>query len=150
MHNKNSRRLARDNQTIIVEGIRYAKHGLGIGGRKSASDAAFGQLRSMLHYKCMEEGTDFRQLDRWTRTTGVCPNTLQKRPTKLHLGERTWSCECCGVTWDRDTAAAMVINILGQDVTHLKRVDASKRTLRMTAVTKSAAMKRGAAAEAAI
>ena len=126
---KLSRDYVRENQAVVVEGIRFVKFGLGGGGRKSASDAGFGMLRKMLGYKATEEGCDFRQLDPWKPTTGVCPNTLIPRKTKLQLHERTWTCECCNIAWDRDIASAVVILKLGKDVAHLKRVVSAKKTL---------------------
>jgi transposase len=99
----------------------------------------------MLGYKADEEGCVFRQLDPKKRTTGVCPNTLQSRTPKLTLEERTWTCDCCGQRHDRDVAAAQVIKILGQDVTHMKRVKPRKRTLSMADSVSNSAVKRGAA-----
>src|SRR5271165_3423132 len=46
---------------------------------------------------------------RFSRSTGVCP--LCRAEHKLQLWERSF--ECCAMAWDRDQAAAMILDEAG-------------------------------------
>jgi putative transposase len=75
---------------------------------KSFASAALGELFRQLAYKAEWAGRDWRLMPRFQRSTGVCPDCGTIGP-KLLLSVRTWRCEDCGAWWDRDVAAAMVI-----------------------------------------
>lgn len=51
-------------------------------------------------------------VDRWTRTTGVCPECGWVLGEKLSLDEREWTCPCCHAEHDRDQASAQVSRLL--------------------------------------
>lgn len=83
---------------------------------KSVADAALGELVREIEYKANWYGRQVIKIDRFTRSTGVCPDcgTVGK---KLPLHIRSWRCEC-GTEHDRDIAAAQVIlnTALGRSV----------------------------------
>jgi putative transposase len=75
---------------------------------KSFADAGLGELYRQLAYKAEWAGREQRQMPRFTRSTGVCPDCGLVGP-KLLLSVRTWRCEGCGAEHDRDVAAARVV-----------------------------------------
>jgi putative transposase len=75
---------------------------------KSFADAGLGELYRQLAYKAEWAGREQRQMPRFARSTGVCPDCGLIGP-KLLLSKRTWRCEGCGTEHDRDIAAARVI-----------------------------------------
>jgi putative transposase len=77
---------------------------------KSFADAGLGELYRMLAYKAEWAGREQRQMGRFERSTGVCPDCGSIGP-KLLLGVSSWRCEECGIEHDRDVAAAKVILI---------------------------------------
>ena len=59
--------------------------------------------------KRLKQGHSTLIVDKWERSTGVCPGcgyTLEQKPG---LDERSWECPECGVSHDRDVAAARVL-----------------------------------------
>ncbi|MFE9173283.1 RNA-guided endonuclease InsQ/TnpB family protein [Streptomyces kebangsaanensis] len=98
-------RLVRENQTIVIEDLTVRN--LLKNGRlaRAISDAAWSQFRSMLEYKAQWYGREVIAVDRWFPSSKLCSacGTLQDR-MPLHV--RTWTCEGCGVTHDRDVNAA--------------------------------------------
>ena len=77
---------------------------------KSFADAGLGELYRQLAYKAAWAGREQRQMPRFTRSTGVCPDCGLLGP-KLLLSVRTWRCDGCGAEHDRDVAAARVVLI---------------------------------------
>ncbi len=75
---------------------------------KSFADAGLGELYRQLAYKAEWAGREQRQMPRFERSTGVCPDCGVVGP-KLLLSVRTWRCEGCGVEHDRDVAAARIV-----------------------------------------
>lgn len=102
-------RLVRENQTIVVEdlAVRNMLKNHRLAG--SIADASWGQLKSMLEYKCAWYGRELKVIDRWfpsSKTCHACGHVLNKLP----LSVRSWTCPKCGDEHDRDVNAA--INIL--------------------------------------
>ncbi|MCI0384244.1 transposase [Streptomyces sp. CNQ085] len=98
-------RLVRENQTVVIEDLTVRN--LLKNGRlaRAISDASWTELRSMLEYKCAWYGRDLVVIDRWfpsSKLCGACGTVREKLP----LNVRTWTCEHCGTTHDRDTNAA--------------------------------------------
>jgi IS605 OrfB family transposase len=83
---------------------------------KSVLDAGWGQLKTMLEYKCDHAGIIFKVVSE-KNTTQTCSNCQQlpdSRPRGIAgLGIREWICSGCGVTHDRDVNAARNILALG-------------------------------------
>lgn len=72
---------------------------------KSVSDAALGELRRQLVYKCQWYGRDLYVHPRFARSTGCCAKCETVGP-KLSRSLVRWTCEFCGTEHDRDVAAA--------------------------------------------
>jgi IS605 OrfB family transposase len=85
---------------------------------KSVLDAGWGQLKTMLEYKCDHAGIVFKVVSE-RNTTQTCSNCQQlpdSRPRGIAgLGIRAWICSGCGVTHDRDVNAARNILALGHE-----------------------------------
>ncbi|MDV7212546.1 RNA-guided endonuclease InsQ/TnpB family protein [Azotobacter beijerinckii] len=83
---------------------------------KSVLDAGWGQLKTMLAYKCAHAGIVFKVVDE-RYTTQACSNCgalPDSRPKGIAgLGMRAWTCSECGVTHDRDVNAARNILAVG-------------------------------------
>ena len=84
---------------------------------KSVLDAGWGQLKTMLDYKCAHAGIVFKVVNEayTTQTCSCCGALPDSRPKGIAgLGIREWTCEC-GATHDRDVNAARNILALGHE-----------------------------------
>ena len=79
---------------------------------KAVSDASFFELRRMLEYKTAKTGARLHFVDRWYPSSKTCSNCGSVK-AKLSLNERTYKCEHCGLTIDRDLNAAINIQVAG-------------------------------------
>ena len=79
---------------------------------KSISDAAFGEFRRQLEYKTTRSGARLHIADRWYRSSKTCSGCGRAK-AKLSLSERTYRCDSCGLTMDRDLNAAINILVAG-------------------------------------
>ena len=79
---------------------------------KPISDAAFGEFRRQLEYKTARTGAALHVVDRWYRSSKTCSGCGSVK-AKLSLSERTYRCESCGLTMDRDLNAAINIRVAG-------------------------------------
>lgn len=98
-------------EDLYVRGM-VKNHGLA----KALSDAALGQFRSMIRYKCQWYGREFRTADRFypsSKRCFECGHVLGDLP----LDCREWTCPECGKANDRDVNAAKNILAAGQAVT---------------------------------
>ena len=102
---KLSTRLVRENQTVVIEDLTVRN--LLKNGKlaRAISDASWGELRSMLEYKCAWYGRELVVVDRWFPSSKLCGACGAVRE-KLPLNVREWTCEYCGVVHDRDVNAA--------------------------------------------
>ena len=111
MH-KLTTRLAREYSDISIEDLNVSgmvkNHHLA----KSVSDAAFGEFRRQLEYKTARSGARLHVVDRWYRSSKTCSKCGSVK-AKLSLSERTYTCEDCGLTMDRDLNAAINIKVAG-------------------------------------
>lgn len=73
---------------------------------KAISDASFGEFRRQLAYKAQWHGIDLVIADRFYASSKTCSACGEKKPL-LRLSDRTFVCEACGVTIDRDLNAAL-------------------------------------------
>ena len=81
---------------------------------KSIYDASWCQIRSLLKYKAIKLGCDYRDTNEKfsTVTCSVCTN--RTGPSGLsNLGVRMWECSSCGTKHDRDVNASRNILIFG-------------------------------------
>ncbi len=109
-------RLVRENQTLVIEDLTVRTM---VKNRKLAraiSDAAWSQFRNMLEYKAAWYGREVIAVDRWFPSSKLCSHcgTLQER---MPLSVRTWVCDSCATTHDRDVNAAKNLLAAGLAVT---------------------------------
>lgn len=80
----------------------------------AVSDVGWASVRVKLAYKCQDKGVELVVADRYfpsSKTCSMCGSVKAELP----LNERTFHCETCGSTMDRDLNAA--INLLGYQPT---------------------------------
>ncbi|MNZ58628.1 putative transposase DNA-binding domain protein [compost metagenome] len=83
---------------------------------KSVLDAGWGQLKTMLEFKCAHAGIVFKEVNEayTTQTCSCCGVNSRNSPKgRVGLGIREWTCSECGVTHDRDVNAARNILAVG-------------------------------------
>ena len=105
---KQTTQLVRDHGAIAIEDLNVkglARTRLA----KSMHDAALGELRHQLEYKCRWHGRALLVADRFAPTSKTCSScgTVQ---AEMPLRIRDWTCPDCGAVHDRDVNAA--INVL--------------------------------------
>ena len=110
--NKVTTMIARNYSTVCIEDLNVAgmvkNHHLA----RSVSDAALGEFRRQLEYKTARNGTVLRVVDRWFPSSKTCSNCGVVKD-KLSLSERTFNCDACGLSLDRDLNAAINIKVAG-------------------------------------
>ena len=110
--NKLTTMLSRTYSDISIEDLNVAgmvkNHRLA----KAVSDASFFELRRQLEYKTAKTGARLHFVDRWYPSSKTCSNCGSVK-AKLSLTERTYKCEHCGLTIDRDLNAAINIMVAG-------------------------------------
>ena len=79
---------------------------------RSVSDAALGEFRRQLEYKTARSGAVLRVVDRWYPSSKTCSNCGVVK-AKLPLSERTFNCDACGASIDRDLNAAINVQVAG-------------------------------------
>ena len=104
--------IARNYSVVCIEDLNVAgmvkNHHLA----RSLSDAALGEFRRQLGYKTARSGATLRVVDRWYRSSKTCSKCGSVKD-KLSLSERTYKCDNCGLTMDRDLNAAINICVAG-------------------------------------
>ena len=81
---------------------------------KNLHDNGFGMFRTMLAYKLEQKGSCLVKVDRWFASTKTCSHC--GRVQKINLDERTYVCEECEFTIDRDWNAAINIREEGKRI----------------------------------
>lgn len=79
---------------------------------KAVSDASFGEFRRQLEYKTARTGAKLHVIDRWYPSSKTCSRCGRVK-AKLSLAERTYRCDGCGLSIDRDLNAAVNILVAG-------------------------------------
>ena len=105
-------RLVRENQTVVIEDLNVRCMRRNRILASTITDAAWGDLRDMLEYKCDWYGRDLVVINRWfpsSKTCSACGHLLGK----LDRGARQWTCPSCGARHDRDINAAKNIEAAG-------------------------------------
>lgn len=109
-----STRLVRKYDVIAVEDIDLRAMGGALKLGKNLHDNGFGMFRTMLAYKLEQKGSCLVKVDRWFASTKTCSHCGHVQ--KVSLDERTYVCEECGFTIDRDWNAAINIREEGKRV----------------------------------
>lgn len=107
-----SNELIRENQTIILETLRIKNMVKNRKLAKSISDASWGTLIRMLEYKAVWYGRNIIKIDTFYPSSKTCSNCGNVKE-ELNLSERTYKCECCGFSIDRDLNASINIRNAG-------------------------------------
>lgn len=105
-------RLCKDNSCVVIEDLNVK--GM-LANRKLAraiSDVSFGEFRRQMNYKSKLYGCDIVVVDRWFPSSKMCCGCGHIKPD-LKLSDRTYRCESCGITVDRDLNAALNLRSAG-------------------------------------
>ncbi len=98
--------LAKNHGTVVIEDLNVsgmmANHKLA----KAIADMGFYQFRRQLEYKCELYGSQLVVVERWFPSSKTCSNCGQEKDS-LSLSERTFKCESCGLSCDRDLNASI-------------------------------------------
>ena len=84
---------------------------------KSIADASFNEIIRQLLYKSNYKGKYFYQVDEYYPSSQICSVCDHQNKVYKDLGKRTYKCNNCGVTIDRDLNAS--INIMFSGVTNI-------------------------------
>ena len=108
-------RLATSHDTIIIEQLNIAGMVRNRHLARAIADAGFAELRHHLVYKTTWYGSVLVTADRWYPSSKIC-SACGVVTAKLPLSERTFECQACGVTIDRDLNAARNLAALVHDL----------------------------------
>ncbi|GGL00412.1 RNA-guided endonuclease InsQ/TnpB family protein [Streptomyces flaveus] len=116
MLHKLTTRLVRENQTLVIEDLTVRNMVKNHTLARAISDASWSEFRSLLEYKATWYGREVIAVDRFFPSSKLCSacGTLQD---KMPLSVRTWTCDSCGTTHDRDVNAANNLLAAGLAVT---------------------------------
>lgn len=98
--------LAATYGTVVVEDLNIAGMLRNRQLARHLADASFGEIRRQLDYKTRWNGGTLVVADRWFPSSKTCSTCGLVKP-KLSLSVRTFICESCGLTLDRDLNAAI-------------------------------------------
>jgi putative transposase len=113
-HHKLSTTIIRENQAVYVEDL--AVNGLARTRlSRSVNDAGWSAFVTMLEYKATRYGRTFARVDRFFPSSQLCSACGFKDGPKP-LNVRTWTCQGCDMTHDRDINAARNIRTEGRKV----------------------------------
>jgi putative transposase len=124
---KLSRKIVNENQVIAVEDLGVKNMVRNHKLAKAISDCGWGMFGTMLKYKAEKEGKTYIEIDRFfpsSKTCNVCLNQVGSLPLDI----RSWTCEYCQTTHDRDINAS--INIKNEALRILELGTSSTATLR--------------------
>lgn len=107
---QHSRRIVNQHQVICVEDLQVNRMVHNHCLAKSIQDAAWSQFAACLSYKAASAGRRFVAVNPayTSQTCSACGHRLA-----MPLGERVYSCPCCGLHLDRDLNASLNIRALG-------------------------------------
>jgi len=114
---KLSTKICRENQTICLEDLAVQNMMKNRKWAKSIGDAGWSEFRRQLEYKAKIFGSNIVVADRFYASSKTCSCCGHKKKV-LPIGERTFSCESCGVEIDRDLNAAVNLSRLGHSRIH--------------------------------
>jgi putative transposase len=104
--------LAKNYDVIVIEDFNVAgmvkNHSLA----KHIQDAAWGAFTCQLEYKTKWHGSTLVRVDRFYPSSKTCASCGTVK-AKLSLATRTYACDVCGYTVDRDLNAAINLARMG-------------------------------------
>lgn len=103
---KTSRKIANSHDVICVESLNMKAMSQTFKLGKSVHDAGWGMFVQMLKYKLEESGKYLIVANKFFPSTKQCSSCNHKKD-EIHLSERTYECESCGLEIDRDLNAAL-------------------------------------------
>ena len=110
LHNV-SKTLIMNYETISVEKLTIAGMIKNKHLSKSISNASWGEFIRQLEYKSLRVGAELVKIPLFTPTSKTCSECGTVK-TKLSLSQRTFNCDDCGISLDRDLNAAINIHKL--------------------------------------
>jgi putative transposase len=93
-------------ETLAVKNMMTAGGARKRGLNRALCDAALGEVFRQLDYKTQWYGSQMIKANRWFPSSKTCSGCGVVK-TKLHLAERTYECDNCGLVIDRDLNAAV-------------------------------------------
>ncbi|SFT67197.1 transposase [Actinopolyspora lacussalsi subsp. righensis] len=102
---KLSTRLVDEFDTVVVEDLNVSGMVRNRRLARAVSNVSMNELRRQLNYKTTWSGRHLVVADRWYPSSKTCSDCGAVK-TKLRLSERTFQCDHCGHTADRDHNAA--------------------------------------------
>ena len=127
-------RLVRENQTIVIEDLSVRNMVKNRSLARAISDAAWSEFRSMLEYKASWYGREVIAVDRFFPSSKLCSH-CGKLAESMPLHVRTWTCNGCGTTHDRDVnsaknlkAAGLAVSVCGAGVRPQRRTPGGQPT----------------------
>jgi putative transposase len=109
-------RLASQYGTVVVEDLNVAGMVKNRRLARHVADASFAEIRRQLAYKTAWHGGRVIVADRWFASSRTCSNSeCGAVKAKLALSERTYVCDVCGMTTDRDVNAAVNLAQYGRN-----------------------------------
>ena len=104
--------LCRKNQTVVIENLSVKGMLKNRKLARSISDMGFGEFSRQLQYKSAIYSTNLVIADRWFPSSKTCSGCgVIKEDLKLR--DRTYECDSCGLSIDRDLNAAINLRALG-------------------------------------
>lgn len=88
-------------ETLNISGMMKNKH-----LSKALSNQKLYEFKRQVQYKCETYGIEFVEADRWFPSSKLCSSCGCKKVT-LKLADRTYHCNECGLTIDRDYNASL-------------------------------------------
>lgn len=111
-HYKLAHKLCDDYDILVFEDLNIAAMKK-LWGRK-VSDLGFSQFIAIMKWVAVKRGKQVVQIDRWSRTTGICSCCGHQQD--MALKDRLFCCENCAFVLDRDHNAAINIRGLGHQL----------------------------------
>ena len=93
-------------ETLAVKNMMAAGGARKRGLNRSLADAGLGELFRQLDYKSGWYGARVIKADRWFPSSKLCSGCGVVK-AELHLAQRTYACDSCGLVVDRDLNAAV-------------------------------------------
>ena len=112
---RTARQLVEKNTTVVIEDLNVKGMLANRYLAKSVSDASWSKFTRWLTHFSKQYGTEVIKVDRFYPSSKIC-SSCGAAKAKLSLGDRTYECEQCGVSIDRDLKAALNLRAEGLEI----------------------------------